>query len=143
MGDIQSLRPMAGSQNLVQSSSERSLRTLSNGAGSDPTSKAKIEKAARDFEGVLLGQWLEQAEKSFATVPGGDPDQQTDPGHDQLQSIALQSLAGKLTRSGGLGIASMIVKNLTNTNKEQATQSVSEAEEGTPRTPSQEPPATH
>jgi Rod binding domain-containing protein len=114
MGEIQSLRPVVGGENLVQNSSERALRALRNSVGSDKTSKAKAEKAARDFESVLLGQWLEQAEKSFATVPGGDPNQETDPGHDQLQSIALQSLASNLTKSGGLGIASMIVKHLTN-----------------------------
>lgn len=114
MGEIQTLRPIDGGQNLAQSNSDRTLRALRNGVGSDPTSKAKAQKAAQDFESVLIGQWLEQAEKSFATVPGGDPDQQADPGHDQLQSIALQSLASNLTKSGGLGIASMLVKHLTN-----------------------------
>lgn len=114
MGGIQTLRPVAGGQNLAQSRSEQTLRALRTGATSDPTSEAKVQKAAQDFESVLVGQWLEQAEKSFATVPGGDPDQKADPGHDQLQSIAMQSLASSLTKSGGLGIASMIVKHLTN-----------------------------
>jgi Rod binding domain-containing protein len=73
---------------------------------------AKISKAAHDFESILIGQWLEQAEKSFATVPGSEADAQTDPGHDQLQSIAMQSLAHQLTKSGGLGIAALIIKQL-------------------------------
>jgi Rod binding domain-containing protein len=77
--------------------------------------KAKIEKSAQDFESVLIGQWLEQAEKSFATVPGGDPDNQTDPGHDQFQGIAMQSLAQHLTKAGGLGIAHMISQSLEKT----------------------------
>ncbi len=130
MGGIQTLRPVAGGQNLAQSRSEQTLRALRTGAGSDPTSKAKVQKAAQDFESVLVGQWLEQAEKSFATVPGGDPDQQADPGHDQLQSIAMQSLATSLTKSGGLGIASMIVKHLTN--NDQIPKSAEKTAEGGP-----------
>jgi Rod binding domain-containing protein len=74
--------------------------------------RAKIEKAARDFESILVGKWLEDAEKSFATVPGDDPDEKQDSGHDQYQSLAIQSLASGLTKSGGLGIAAMIVKRL-------------------------------
>jgi Rod binding domain-containing protein len=127
MGEIQMLRPIDGGQNLAQSNSDRTLRGLRSGVGSDPTSQAKARKAAQDFEGVLVGQWLEQAEKSFATVPGGDPDQQADPGHDQLRSIALQSLASNLTKSGGLGIATMIVKHLTN--NDQAPNSARETRE--------------
>lgn len=74
---------------------------------------AKIRKAAQDFEAVLLGHWLEQAEMSFATVPGGSPDENADPGHDQFQSIALQAVAGRLSgASSGLGIASLITRHL-------------------------------
>ncbi len=75
--------------------------------------KKKIEKAARDFESILIGQWLEQAEKSFATVPGEDPDAKNrDPGEEQMRSIAFHSLAEGLTRAGGIGIASMIARRL-------------------------------
>jgi Rod binding domain-containing protein len=66
-----------------------------------------------DFESILVGQWLEKAEKSFATVPGSDPDQDQDSGHDQFQSIACQSLAQGLSRTGGFGIAAMISKQLS------------------------------
>jgi Rod binding domain-containing protein len=72
---------------------------------------AKIDKAARDFESILLGEWLEKAEKSFATVPG-QSDENTDPGHDQFQSIGCQFLAESLSKSGGIGIAAMISKHL-------------------------------
>ncbi len=37
------------------------------------TRSEKIDKAARNFESLLVGHWLEQAEKSFASVPGTDP----------------------------------------------------------------------
>lgn len=35
-----------------------------------PTNDAKINKGAKEFEAVLLGSWLQQAEQSFATIPG-------------------------------------------------------------------------
>jgi Rod binding domain-containing protein len=72
----------------------------------------KINQAGQDFESVLVGQWLEQAQKSFATVPGGDPDASADPGHDQFQGIAMQALAQRLTKAGGIGIAAMLIKQL-------------------------------
>jgi hypothetical protein len=32
------------------------------------TDAAKIDKGAKEFEAVLVGSWLQQAEQSFATV---------------------------------------------------------------------------
>lgn len=71
----------------------------------------KVEKSAKEFESILLAQWLQQAEQSFASVPGGN-DEQQDPGYDQLQGIAMQSLAKSLTESGGIGLAKMVSKGL-------------------------------
>jgi Rod binding domain-containing protein len=79
---------------------------------SAPTENAKIEKSAKDFESILLGSWLQQAEQSFATVPGGDGDEDADAGKDQLQGMAMQSLGTSMTNSGGIGIARMIAKQL-------------------------------
>ena len=93
----------------------RSLRALAQSPQSTPNNKekAKIEKSAHDFESILIGQWLEQAEKSFATVPGDDPDKANqDVGQDQMRSIAFHSLADGLTKAGGFGIAGMIIKHL-------------------------------
>ncbi len=73
---------------------------------------AKIKKAGSDFESILLGSWLQQAENSFATVPGGDGEDDGDTGKDQFQGIAMQALAGSLTKSGGIGIAKMITQHL-------------------------------
>ena len=80
-------------------------------AGS-PAETAKIEKSAREFESILLGSWLQQAEKSFAQVPGGDEGEDEDPGKEQFQSMAMQSLAGSLAASGGIGIGKMIAAGL-------------------------------
>jgi Rod binding domain-containing protein len=59
-----------------------------------------------------MGSWLQQAEQSFSSLPGGDDDGDADSGKDQFQGIAMQSLGASLTASGGIGIAKMIAKNL-------------------------------
>ena len=80
---------------------------------SSPAGKEKIEKSSREFEAVLMSHWLEQAEQSFATVPGSDQDEDADPGRDQFHSIAMQAVGTALSGSrGGLGIATMVAKHL-------------------------------
>lgn len=81
-------------------------------AGSPAKEDAKIEQSAKDFESILLGSWLQQAEQSFATLPGGDDDEDSDAGKDQFQGIAMQSLGTSMTAAGGIGIAKMISKQL-------------------------------
>ena len=82
------------------------------GAGQDAKVDAKIEKSSRDFESILLGSWLQGAEQSFGTVPGGDGESDEDTGKEQFQGIATQALAGSLAAQGGIGIAAMISKSL-------------------------------
>src|ERR1051325_2943394 len=55
-----------------------------------------------------MGHWLEQAQQSFATVSGGDPNDEPSLGKDQFQSIAMQAVASALSgRNGGVGKAPM------------------------------------
>jgi Rod binding domain-containing protein len=72
----------------------------------------KIEKSAKDFESILLGSWLQQAETSFGSLPGADDDDDADSGKEQYQGIAMQSLGASLTAAGGIGISTMIAKQL-------------------------------
>jgi len=74
----------------------------------------KLERAARAFESILLDKWLEDAQHAFASVPGDDPNKNDDDnaGADQYRSLALQALADKITSSGGIGIASMIMRKM-------------------------------
>jgi Rod binding domain-containing protein len=81
-------------------------------SGSAPADNSKIEKSAKDFESILLGSWLQQAEHSFGSLPGGDDDEDADAGKDQLEGIAMQSLGSSMTAAGGIGIAKMISKQL-------------------------------
>ena len=76
------------------------------------TENNKIEKSAKDFESILLGSWLQQAEQSFGSLPGGNDDGDTDPGKEQFQGMAMQSLGNSMTAAGGIGIAKMISKQL-------------------------------
>lgn len=84
---------------------------LLHGNPSSTSENAKIEKSATDFESILMGSWLQQAEQSFGSVPGGD-DEDADSGKDQFMGIAMQSLGTSMTASGGIGIAKMISNSL-------------------------------
>ncbi len=111
MPQINDLVSANTSQSLLQTRSQQVLQQATNASKTqDP---AKVEVAARQFEAILLQKWLEDAEHSFAKVPGGDDSENpADPGADQFQSMAMQSLAEKMTASGGIGIARMIIRQL-------------------------------
>lgn len=101
----------------------------------------KIDKAAAQFESILLGTWLGQAEQSFGTVPGGDgEDPDADAGKDQLQGIAIQSLAGALTASGGIGIAKMISAQLHKADLKKAAADPGPEPQSTPAFPASQAP---
>ena len=72
MSDMRIATQPISISNPPQAKNDLELRSLRN--ASKTGSAAKIDKAAHDFESILVGQWLEKAEKSFATVPGADPD---------------------------------------------------------------------
>jgi len=71
-------------------------------------SPEKIKRSAQEFESILLTQWLEQAREAFASMPGGDEDDNDDPGHSQMMGLGMQALASAVTKSGGIGIARML-----------------------------------
>jgi len=72
----------------------------------------KIDKSAKDFESLLMTNWLQGAQEGFANVPGGDEDEDADPGRGQLQGFAMQSLGTALTAAGGIGLAHSIAQLL-------------------------------
>lgn len=86
------------------------------------TENAKIEKSSKDFESILLSNWLGQAEQSFGSVPGADAEDDADSGKEQFQGIAMQALGASLTSSGGIGIAKMIAESLHKTADAEGTQ---------------------
>jgi Rod binding domain-containing protein len=104
--------PLTQQTSLLDTQAQQLVRQTNTSNPAVAGEDAKAVKAGKDFESILLGTWLQQAENSFATVPGGDQDDDADAGKDQFQGIAMQALAGSLTRSGGVGIAKMITQHL-------------------------------
>jgi Rod binding domain-containing protein len=74
-----------------------------------PTAKtvAKNEKAARDFEAMLLTPVLDSLQKTFA----GDDDAKT-PGASDYRQMGTQALAQAIAARGGIGIAQLILRHL-------------------------------
>lgn len=75
----------------------------------DETTKndVRIEKASKQFEAMLLGSWLKEAEKSFASLSGNGKDDAT---RTQMMSLGVQTLAQGMAANGGIGIAKMIAQ---------------------------------
>lgn len=78
-------------------------------ATSAGSNTARLSSAAKEFESVLLGQWLKDAESSFGTVPGSEED---DAGGEQMKDFAMQHVATEITDRGGIGIAPMVERAL-------------------------------
>jgi len=100
---------LAAQAGLQQSRMNQALQRSSSAVNTNQD--AKIDKSAQDFEAMLLGTWLQQAEQSFATVPGADGDEDGAQ-REQMMSLGVQSLAQSMAASGGIGIAKMIAKSL-------------------------------
>jgi len=110
--------------NLMQSREDHLLNQL--GSDQNHQDDARIEKGAKEFESMLLSTWLQQAEKSMATVPGGDDDEDA-AGRDQMMGLGVQALSTSMVASGGIGIASMIAKAMHATSAKQSSDSDSTA----------------
>lgn len=78
-------------------------------AAAPSPAEQKVHEASQEFESVLLGQWLQDAEDSFGSVPGGDEDADS----SQMKNFAMQHLAQEITKSGGIGIAKIVEGALT------------------------------
>ena len=87
------------------------INSLNGASQGGPAEDAKIQKGAQQFEAMLLSTWLQQAERSFATVPGAEDDEDA-ANRDQMLGLGVQSLAQSLAASGGIGIARMMSKAL-------------------------------
>jgi Rod binding domain-containing protein len=107
MGSSSSFGPLNGQTSVLQLSEDRMMQGLK--TPNTTADAAKIDKGAKEFEAILVGSWLQQAEQSFATVPGTDDDEQ-DVGRGSMMSLGVQTLATSLAASGGIGIGKMVAK---------------------------------
>jgi Rod binding domain-containing protein len=101
------LGPLSAQTGMLQLSEDRMLQGLK--SRNSTTDAAKIDKGAKEFEAILVGSWLQQAEQSFATVPGTD-DEDQDVGRDSMMSLGVQTLATSMAAMGGIGIGKMVAK---------------------------------
>lgn len=92
---------------LMRSRESSLLQQMKNPQSTD----AKIDKSAQEFESMLLSTWLQQAEQSMGTAPGGDNDEDAG-AREQMMGLGVQSLANAMAASGGIGIGKMISKAL-------------------------------
>lgn len=69
----------------------------------------RLSSAAKEFEAILLGQWLKDAESTFGSVPGS---QEEDQGGEQMNEFAMQRVAAEITDRGGIGITPIVAKAL-------------------------------
>ena len=81
------------------------ISALPNLPTAPPAGKLKAEKAAQDFESVLLGSLLESLQKSFA----GDSENSS-AGSDAYTAMGTHALASAISAQGGIGIAHMILR---------------------------------
>jgi len=96
---------------LSTSSTTRNLRNLSNMTAGNPADlKAvlKNEKAARDFEAMLLTPVLDSLQKTFA----GNSEDASIPGASDYRQMATAALAQAIAARGGIGIAQLILRHL-------------------------------
>ncbi len=78
-------------------------------AASTPAKAAlKNEKAAHDFEAMLLTPVLDALQKTFA----GDSEDSKTPGASDYRALATQALAQSIAARGGIGIAHLILRHL-------------------------------
>ncbi len=94
----------------VSSAGFNAVNLLQHTGSAKGTGPGQLAHAAKEFESILLSQWLQGAECSFGSVPGADDD--ADPGDEQMKSFAVQSLAKAFTDSGGIGLAKLVSKAL-------------------------------
>jgi peptidoglycan hydrolase FlgJ len=82
---------------------------LNSSTATSTNDAAKNEKAARDFEAMLLTPVLDSLQKTFS----GDSEDSKTPGASDYRLMATQALAQSIAARGGIGIAKMILRHLT------------------------------
>jgi Rod binding domain-containing protein len=90
----------------------RSATPSASASSSAKDTPEKIQKAAMDFEALLIAQMLKLARESGGGMTG-DSDEQ-DETNSTMVELGEQQLAQALSASGGLGLAKMVVAGLTN-----------------------------
>jgi Rod binding domain-containing protein len=74
----------------------------------DTPAARKLQKAAVEFESMLLSNLWKSMKGSFAP----SDDESADPAHEVLDDMGIQAMSSAVGKSGGLGLAKLILKHL-------------------------------
>jgi Rod binding domain-containing protein len=79
-----------------------------NSAMLNPPASHKLHQAAAEFESILLASLWKSMKGSFAS-----PDEESsDPAHETLDDLGVQSMCAAVGKAGGLGLGRLILKHL-------------------------------
>lgn len=68
----------------------------------------KLEKAAGDFESILLSSMWKSMKKSFGDSNHSD----SDPASGTIDDLGIEAMSQAVGKAGGLGIGKMIIKQI-------------------------------
>ena len=92
---------------LSTSSTSRNLLNMTAANPADLRAALKNEKAARDFEAMLLTPVLDSLQKTFA----GNSEDANITGESDYRQMATAALAQAIAARGGIGIAQLILRH--------------------------------
>ena len=87
-----------------------STHTATAGPPADPRQTAKLERAASDFESLLISQMLRSARESSDSSSDEVDGSET---NSSLMELGEQQFAQALANCGGFGVARMVVAGLS------------------------------
>ena len=84
---------------------------LGHSGGANPRELAKLQKAAGEFESMLLQTLCKSMKETFSDPD--DPDNKdSDPTLENFDNFGMQAMAGIVGSTGGLGLKNLILRHL-------------------------------
>lgn len=84
------------------------------------TLSRKIDKSSKDFEAILIGNWIDKAQEAFGVAADGS----TDPGSGTYRQLGAQAIAQMMANRDALGIGRMVAASLAKSALSGGTHSV-------------------
>ena len=84
--------------------------TSQTAVGMDKQQKAKLVDAAQQFEAMLMQEMLKPMRKDQGSW---DSEKDSDSASDTISSFGTEAVAKAISKSGGLGIAKQVVRQVT------------------------------
>ncbi len=94
-------------RNMVSSTSQNGKSAETSSISDTPRSQ-KLRQAAAEFEGMLLSTLWKSMKSTFSTPD----DDSSDPAHETLDDMSIQSMSNAVGKAGGLGLGKLILKHL-------------------------------